>query len=327
MNGKCCSVSDGLGKRVWEVPRARTGTATSSTEASRVVRFDSHDSESRDGDGTRYATRYATRAKARETKKTLTRERGSRSVSGRTGTPSRELDLEPLEVRRGLQRRLRALLSLALPHGEKVAGKVPRRALKRALECARGAEVPMSETEMKERSRQFWEPLLINYVFTQLVLDYCSSPLRCIIVSAPRSRSTRVASARHCCLSKEERRDPQTWKETCPPEAFGDPPGACAGAKSGTSFEEQEGAGTSANTRGRHPRWGPGGLEERGRGSTHALRKTRGGNKKTKREKTQSRCSLALVVSRVFASVCIVFLTSRVLGIIPSIQKEAHAIR
>ena len=44
---------------------------------------------------------------------------------GRTRTAASELDLEPLEVRVGLQGRVRALLSLALPHVEKMPSVVP----------------------------------------------------------------------------------------------------------------------------------------------------------------------------------------------------------
>ena len=49
---------------------------------------------------------------------------------GRTLTAASELDLEPLEVRSGLQRRARALLSLALPHVEKMPSVVPLASLK-----------------------------------------------------------------------------------------------------------------------------------------------------------------------------------------------------
>ena len=49
---------------------------------------------------------------------------------GRTRTAASELDLEPLEVRVGLQGRVRALLSLALPHVEKMPSVVPLASLK-----------------------------------------------------------------------------------------------------------------------------------------------------------------------------------------------------
>ena len=49
---------------------------------------------------------------------------------GRTRTAASDLDLEPLEVRVGLQGRVRALLSLALPHVEKMPSVVPLASLK-----------------------------------------------------------------------------------------------------------------------------------------------------------------------------------------------------
>ena len=64
---------------------------------------------------------------------------------GRTLTAASELDLEPLEVRGGLQRRVRALLSLALPHVEKMPLVVPLASLKEGAPARRASL--MNETK------------------------------------------------------------------------------------------------------------------------------------------------------------------------------------
>ena len=74
---------------------------------------------------------------------------------GRTLTAASELDLEPLEVRGGLQRRVRALLSLALPHVEKMPLVVPLASLKEGAPVRRAALMNETKKVASRYSRRY----------------------------------------------------------------------------------------------------------------------------------------------------------------------------
>jgi hypothetical protein len=74
---------------------------------------------------------------------------------GRTLTAASELDLEPLEVRGGLQRRVRALLSLALPHVEKMPLVVPLASLKEGAPARRAALMNETKKVASRYSRRY----------------------------------------------------------------------------------------------------------------------------------------------------------------------------